>query len=237
MPHLKTLNLSYCSNITDKCLEYFKDLKQLEKLDLCFCPDITGEGFEYFSALNQLKTINLRGSSARADRNYFNDVGLSFLESKINMEKLDLTGCHLITDKGLNYLARMYGLKILNLSEMEKITTQGLENMFKEMKHIQSLSIKDCSNVKSFKFLSKMPQLKFLVLSGPISGNIAFEGLENLEELDLAYTDVTDKDLESLNELKKLKILYLGKNVTEAFVKNLKKSLSNTFISLTCEAF
>lgn len=57
--NLQSLNLSGCTQITDKGLEHLKELTQLETLDLSHCQKFTYAGLKHLARLVDLKSLNI----------------------------------------------------------------------------------------------------------------------------------------------------------------------------------
>jgi hypothetical protein len=102
--------------LSDRCLEYVRDLKQLDALSVSY-NRITDEGLKQLDGLRSLKTLELAYTLVT-------DAGLRSLANLQELETLDLEGTR-ITDAGLASLKGLKGLKLLRLDKT-RVTEEGV---------------------------------------------------------------------------------------------------------------
>jgi hypothetical protein len=96
LPHLETLTLGWCDEITDAGLKDISRIQTITFLGLPSCPRITDAGLSELVHAKGLKELDLRGCPN------ITDEGIQRLaSSKANWETIDLGGCPKITSKGV----------------------------------------------------------------------------------------------------------------------------------------
>ncbi len=96
--------------------------------------------------------------------------------------------------------------KPLNVTLDKNTISPELQACLENLPNLEQLDLSS-SEIDNLAPLSKLTNLKILIVSQSTSDVSSLAGLTNLEELDLAGTQVSD--LAPLKELKKLKFLYL----------------------------
>jgi hypothetical protein len=82
------LDISYCENLTDDCMESIAALTNLQTLNLSCCCKITGKGIAFLSSHNNLLFLNLS--------DFCNTNNSLIHVAKIaNLKKLDISFCDL----------------------------------------------------------------------------------------------------------------------------------------------
>ena len=120
MPRLKSLNLGYCSNISDRGLLAVSTMQTLTDLMLWYCPEITDAGLEHVSKMSRLKWLSLMGCAR------VTDAGMPSLLGMTNLTALDLRGCPAITDRGLEYLAAKTNWHTIMLGGCSNVTAEAV---------------------------------------------------------------------------------------------------------------
>jgi F-box/leucine-rich repeat protein 2/20 len=155
-PWLRSINLSFCTEITYTGLEELeKGCTNLQTLNLMYCKNITNDCFKGKEWKN-LQTLNLSGCTEIT-----NDC-FKGKEWK-NLQTLNLSGCKKITDAGLMVLAKgCTNLQTLDLSDCTEITYTGLEVLVKECQNLQYLYLFACDRITDQykKYLEKIKQDK-----------------------------------------------------------------------------
>ena len=186
-PHLKTLIIENCSQITDQGLEYLQGLpslthlrlskkcdqisdagleklqklSKLTQLRLGNCRNITRQGLEYLTSLNALNTLELE------DGYSIGGTDLEIIAKFPNLRVLHLESFSQITDGDLKALTSLTQLMSLNLTGCSQITDQGLYTLSQACQDISFLNLSRCSNISNTapEFLSNFKVLKDLDLS------------------------------------------------------------------------
>jgi len=240
MPHiahltgLKSLGLQM-TDVSDRGLEYIRNLKSLEYLSL---PGrVTNRGLAYVAELPSLKGLYIGTMGASQATNAglrhlakltsleelylrgerMGDAGLAYLQDLPRLEYLALYGSH-FTDKGMVHVKNIPSLRILSFHEtLCKITDAGLVHI-SDMPKLEILSLHGMRNITDdgLAHLSKMRSLKKLEIG---VSQVTDRGLEylsrikTLERLDLpqAQKGITDRGLAYLGQLSNLKHLQVSR--------------------------
>jgi hypothetical protein len=118
------------------------------------------------------------------------DTGLGHLRGLSSLQNLDLWGCNRITDTGLGYLSGLSSLQNLDLAYCRLITDTGLDHL-SELISLQNLNLTDCDLITD-------------------TGLGHLRGLSSLQKLDLCCCNrITDTGLAHLSELRSLQNLSL----------------------------
>ena len=161
LANLETLDLSWCSSLTDQGLREWLQIcgSGLKTLDL-ECTYVTGEGLSVLRG-TELKTLNLSCTNATGK-------GLSVLRGKLNLENLCLGYCS-FTDQGLQECCQICetGLKTLDLSGTV-ITADGVSVL--QLTNLKTLYLRERDDTvqELTKFAKKLcgPGRKSLYLTG-----------------------------------------------------------------------
>ena len=126
------INLTCCSQITDKGLRYLADKSMFLSCELEGVHTVSlsnyDQGLKYLTGVH---TINLSGC------NQITDQGLQYLKGVHN---INLKDCNQITDQGLQYLK---GVHTINLKGCNQITDQGLQYL----KGVHTINLKGCNQI------------------------------------------------------------------------------------------
>jgi hypothetical protein len=87
LPHLTTLFIGHCTNVTDASLAYIGKMKAVTFLGLIACPRITDVGLQTLADMPNLTELDLRGCTNITDK------GLQYLETKSNWQRIEFGGC------------------------------------------------------------------------------------------------------------------------------------------------
>lgn len=140
---LEHLGLQDCQKVTDKALKHVSSgLLQLKSVNLSFCGNITDSGIKFLSKMPCLKDLNLRSCDnvTNTGLGYLSDGGS-------RLEALDVSFCENIGDQGLQFLSHgMYSLRNLSLSACN-ITDDGLIQVVSALLDITRLNIGQCSKI------------------------------------------------------------------------------------------
>ncbi len=178
----------------------------------------TNRAMKEISHMENLETLDLSGTNV-------NDEGLTELAKLKNLKTLYLKDEEKITNKGLANLAPMSKLETLNLSKSTWLTGVGLSAVSK----LPSLTILrlDKSDIKDHDLaqINELKNLKLLALRQTQVGDKGVEHLVNtgITQLDLENTKISDRGLDSLAKMFRLKELGLrGCSLTESAVNQLR---------------
>jgi Leucine-rich repeat (LRR) protein len=235
MQHITHLTgLKYLSlrknSVSDTDLQYITSLRSLEYLDL---PDrITDAGLVHVAGLPSLKGLYI-GCMGGSGKSQITDRGLLHISGMSSLEELYLRGEYM-SDKGLEHLINLPKLKYLALYG-SGFTDAGCVHI-KEMPSLRILTfhenlcrISDAGLVH----IAQMPKLEILCLHG--MKNITDAGIayltkmSSLHKLNIASSQVTDRGLEHLSQIKTLEHMELPQDqrgITDRGLEHLSR-LSN----------
>ena len=224
MKNLRSLDLSFCENITDAGLGKLASLLQLEELCLSGCKQITDLGLRNLAALKNLRKLELCGCEKITDQ------GLQSLASLVNLRELHLENCSGFTDQGLQSLASLVNLRELYLDNCSGITGEGFQKLSAltrlNIVHLNFCAQLNDSGLRGLAVLKELRELHLACCEG-----ITDSGLQNLtpltklEWLNLnCCSQITDAGLKHITALKKLRILDLDEceELTDVGLRSLK---------------
>ncbi|KAF2288274.1 hypothetical protein GH714_005763 [Hevea brasiliensis] len=140
---LEELDLTDCSGINDKGLEYLSRCSRLLCLKLGVCANISDKGLLYIALIVQ----------SFMNWIYTGDDGLAALSSGCKkLKKLNLSYCSNITDRGMKLLGYLEELSDLELRGLGKITSVGLTAFAAKCRTIADLDLKHCWNIDDMGF-------------------------------------------------------------------------------------
>ena len=157
-PQLRSINLSFCTEITNDCfMGEGEGWKNLQTLNLMYCKNITDSLLTIVGKKCQnLQTLNLSGCKE------ITNTGLAELAKRCpNLQTLGLRCCIKITDTGLAELAKgCTNLQTLDLTDCKEITDTGLAVLLEGCRYLQYLSLFECDRITDQykKFLEEMTQ-------------------------------------------------------------------------------
>lgn len=182
---LEHLGLQDCQKLTDRALKHVSSgLVHLKSINLSFCGNVTDSGIKFLSKMPSLKDLNLRSCD-----NITNTSLGYLSEGGSRLEALDVSFCENIGDQGLHFLSHgMYSLKNVSLSACS-ISDEGLTRLVTALHDITMLNIGQCSKItdKSLSEIGcKLKSLKCIDLYGCTS--ISTVGLEKIMQLPCLHT-------------------------------------------------
>eukprot|EP01122_Echinamoeba_exundans_P007872 TRINITY_DN2508_c0_g1_i1.p1 TRINITY_DN2508_c0_g1~~TRINITY_DN2508_c0_g1_i1.p1 ORF type:complete len:572 (+),score=78.98 TRINITY_DN2508_c0_g1_i1:23-1717(+) len=231
---LKRLNLKGCTLCTtQKAMGKIGKLSNLESLSLANCRSLSDPALEFIGGLTELVDLDLSMCISVSDN------GLRKFASKLpKLEKLNLSGCDMLTDTAWLFLAPLTQLKNLDFSNCDNLTalyvkpfknlrrldlrgcnkiSQQWENV-KRLKKLEYLCLNDCK-VKDLSLFAKMINLRYLYLcrcsfDGADDDASHFSVLANLKNLEVFGLDsclkLTDQNLKVCQEMPQLRVLSLS---------------------------
>ncbi|KAL8237274.1 hypothetical protein R6Q59_018355 [Mikania micrantha] len=185
---LKTLNMSYCDNITHVGVSSLpSSIGCVQNLNLAYGPIVTSALSESLQKLSKLQSIRLDGCHVTYS-------GLKGIGNWcVSLKELSLSKCTGVTDDGLSSVVTKHtDLKKLDLTCCRKITQASIARITKSCVSLVSLKMESCTLVPSEAF----------VLIG--------QYCHFLQELDLTDNDVDDEGLKSVSRCTELSVLKLG---------------------------
>ena len=234
---IKTLILSACWNVTDAmCNEIVESLPQLSCLSLFEAgegmtvaglaslgklTDLTALDFGYVCGyfdsndvidmlkhMRKLRVLNLGGTDGVTDK-----VLQHVCNNLKTLTRLDISECQTITQQGAKYLKHLVELEELNIGWNVRLSDEAVQQLPDSLAH---LDLSYCSFISGriFDDISAVRNLKYINLRRCTS----FEdeslaelcrNCTQLERLDVSYTTITCKGLESLNLLTNLQDLVM----------------------------
>ena len=182
---LRTLNLFYCLELTDKSLESLQELPDMEHLNLGCIKALTNDGLKNLKDNTGLTYLNL------GDNDNFTDVGLSSLKRMVALKELNLWSIPNLNGEGLEVLQSLPNLQTLNLADCSNLTDAGLEHAGR-VSQLRNLYLDNCVKITD-------------------EGITKLGGLSELRELTLGGCPrITDETLASIRNLKSLEYLVLS---------------------------
>ena len=251
------LNLRRTENITGDGLAALTDYPNLEILELLYnSQSVDDDALGHVAKLTKLRLLDLRGCFQVSDE------GLLKLETLTNMQDLKLR-CTEITDEGIAVIGNMPKLRYLTIEDANYADCESLDvvadndsfrslTLFRlDLDDIELKPFEGCAGIVQANFRDTVVEgsgldylsdsataLKSLNLaeslfSDEYAANVA--QFENLETLDLWYTDISDEGLSEIAKLKKLKTLILkqDRDITNEGLATLGTMKSLEFLDLT----
>ena len=214
IPHLESLNLSGCYNLSDSALDtaFNRDLPSLKVLNLSLCKEVTDNSLGRISQYcKNLEVLELGGCTK------ITNTGLLLVSWGLRkIRSLNLRSCWQVSDQGIANLAGfgMNGepgsagartLASLSLQDCQKLTDESLKHISEGLPAIRDINLSFCVSVTDtgLKSLARIPGLQRLNLRS--CDNISDIGVGFLAEggpasqlatLDVSFCDrVTDSAL------------------------------------------
>lgn len=216
---LETLDLSGCKGVTDAGLAHLKKLRRLKRLEMSGLPLVTDAGLAALSGLPELAKLRIWANDE------LGDTGLAHLAKLPSLTEI-FYGQTKVTDAGLTSIARVHALTRLELGS-PSITDAGLAQIAKLSK-LKVLRLEDCGRVTDagLVHLAKLKRLNELNIGGT---SVAGPGLRQLasltllENLFIANSKITDSSVTALLELKQVRDLIIGSDLSSKAVPTLSK--------------
>lgn len=205
LTHLRKLDLTGCTNITDNAISYVADAVNLEQIRLAGTPitraalssmwnmqslrlldvadtSISDDALSNLAFFPALETLHLEGTQVEG-------IGLSYINKLPELTTLNVARTQ-VNDQGLAYLPSNIPLTRLDLSQTEVgDRSMGLVGSYTGM---EELDLAECANVSDEGF----DQLR---------------GLSGLIRLSMYGTNVSDNHVNNLARLSSLKTLYVDR--------------------------
>ncbi|KAF6217232.1 hypothetical protein GE061_001586 [Apolygus lucorum] len=159
---LKSINLSFCINITDSGLKYLAKMPCLKELNLRSCDNISDIGMAYLA----------EGGSgiSSLDVSFCDKIGDQALvyvsQGLFNLKALSMSACQ-ISDEGVCKLATtLHDLETLNIGQCFRITDKGLFTIAESLVHLRCIDLYGCTHITTagLEKIMKLPQLSTLNL-------------------------------------------------------------------------
>lgn len=121
MMKMSTLSLADCQWVLDRGLSMLAGLPDLKVLDLTRT-GLTDRGVLSIAQLPNLVWLRLEGT-------LISDVGTAMLAECISLEKLDLSGCYMVTEEGINKLNGIKRLREIVVQGVSYFSTRGVQQL------------------------------------------------------------------------------------------------------------
>ena len=231
LPALRELNINF-SKVTDIGLAHLKQVKTLESLILPD-EDITDKGLADLSQLSELKKLDVGGNIGDVGLGHLaklsklrnlhvcgksiTDEGIRQIACLPELRELNIGGCPGLTGEGIRQLGRLPNLGVLDIDGCPKLSANALP----ELANIEGLrklhlsfaqtnvTVSDLSRLNCLANLKEL-EIRDINLGGD---TLDISGMTGLERLTIHTGDrkaFTDRDLDCLINLKKLKNLQLN---------------------------
>jgi hypothetical protein len=198
LPNLEEFAVHFYPDLSD-ALNHFPKLSNLRKLELVDCGIIRDEDVRAICNMKSLTSLSFRESSG------ISSEALKHLLQLDNLTELNLMSSNVRDDTLEQISSHLVLLRSLNLSDSGNLTAAGLKKVC-EMKQLEILN------------------LNWIELASETFDHLI--ALENLTELSLIATSITDDDVGKIcNSLKKLKLLdtACGSQLTRSSLEHMKK--------------
>lgn len=158
-PYLEDLNLSNCSQITDKSLTLIaRHCKHLKKLNLNRCDLISSSAIEELaSGCKKLKIINLSRPLLNPKRQISDESLSALVVANPEIMELRLRNCEKVSDDTIIAMAKTCGknLRALDLSWCGNITDRALlEGISPHCPNLTSLALNGCKRLTDISIIS-----------------------------------------------------------------------------------
>jgi hypothetical protein len=143
---IHTLNISYCSLVTDQAFEH---LKGIHTLEMRYCTQITDTAFEH---LEGIRGLNMSNCTRITDKAFVHLKGIQHLimngctqETITHRASEHLAGLHILSASGCKcvndlFLENLRGIRVLAMSRCRNATDKG----FAHLKGIHTLDMSFC---------------------------------------------------------------------------------------------
>ena len=159
---LKSINLSFCGNITDTSLRFLSNMPSLRELNLRSCDNISDIGIGYLAeGGSAITSLDISFCERIEDQ-----AMIHVSQGLFNLKCLSLNACS-ITDDGIAKLVKsVLELTTLNIGQCSNVTDHGLEMIAKKFKNLQCIDLYGCTKIKTggLEQIMKLPKLQTLNL-------------------------------------------------------------------------
>lgn len=182
---------------TDKDVEdlAYKDLSKIGRVTIPYSTQITGTGFEKIKDL-PIYLVNVRSKS-------FTDEGMKAVTELKHLAVIVIVDLGKVTEKGFSYLKSAPNLKYVYIVHKE-LTPKMIAHLA-EIEELKELGLiwNTYSDIRALRKLSKLKNLEKLNISATDLKNISFvRNMKSLKSLSLAKTEIDDKQIKYLQNLK-----------------------------------
>lgn len=233
LPKLKKLVVA-ADKLTDESVESLVKLKNLTTLQLINATSLTDDGIAKLGEIPNLQELSV----FMADN--ISGSGFGEFESFENLTSLKLTWCTNVNDKGLSQICRFRNLTLLQLYNCPEITATGTSNL-PALSKLRTLSLTGIAgDDRTAEHLSTLKELRNLELDSNEFVTVKFLAelveLQNLRQLDLASTSMTNDCFQTLLNLEYLESVDLeNTDVSESGVQDFQKKRPKVLVEFNSE--
>ncbi|KAL1129502.1 hypothetical protein AAG570_012447 [Ranatra chinensis] len=159
---LKSINLSFCVNISDGGLKYLAKMSSLRELDLRSCDNVSDVGLAYLAeGGSRVSSLDVSFCDKIGDR-----ALVHVSQGLFNLRTLSMSACR-ISDEGLCKLAETpVELETLNIGQCDRITDRGLARIAESLRHLKCIDLYGCTGITSvgLEKIASLPELTTLNL-------------------------------------------------------------------------
>lgn len=140
---LEYLGLQDCQKLTDEALKYVSvGLHQLQSINLSFCSGVTDFGLKHLAKMSSLKELNLRSCDSVSDAGM-----AYLAEGYSRVVTLDVSFCDKVGDRGLLHISQgLLHLKSLSLNACP-VSDEGIGRIARTLTDLHTLHVGQCSRV------------------------------------------------------------------------------------------
>jgi Leucine-rich repeat (LRR) protein len=194
---LDSLNLAYCSDVTDDSLvELAKTCPKIQELVLWGCYNTTNVTLEALAAnCKSIRSLSLKCCKK------ISDAGLIHMQALTQLEDVNLTYCRNITDFGLqSFLSGVPKLRSLCMAYCSNITDVTVGAVMKHCPHLEKLDLTQCNiSDAGLKYIAANPETSCLQeLNLTSCQSITCSGISHLLKLVGTLKVLTIEDCTSL---------------------------------------
>lgn len=203
---LQSLDLGWCTNLTDACAKHIAAADTLQELNFAYC-QVGDSMLSQLSAMTHLQSLNLDSCNV-------SDRGLRYLGDLKSLSLLNLSENSMILDDGITHLVGLSKLQALDLS-YTGVSDDGIASVTC-LTGLTYLNL-DTRRVTDtgLRHLTTLAQLKALDLFGARISDVGCSYLgkmKRLERLEVCGGSVTDRGVGRLSGLTNLQTLSLAQN-------------------------
>lgn len=140
---LEYLGLQDCQKLSDDSLKYVSiGLNQLRSINLSFCSGVTDFGLKHLAKMSSLKELNLRSCDSVSDTGM-----AYLAEGGSRVVTLDVSFCDKVGDRGLLHISQgLFHLKSLSLNACP-ISDEGIGRIARTLTDLHTLHVGQCNRV------------------------------------------------------------------------------------------
>ena len=185
---LETLILHDCQKLTDQALKHISmGLTNLKSINLSFCSSVTDSGLKFLAKMPTLRELNLRNCNNVSDigvgflaegGSRITSLDVSFCErigdqtlihisqGIFHLRNLSICACA-ISDEGLNKVVRTaHDMTTLNIGQCSRVTDKGLGLIGDHLKNLENIDLYGCTRITTvgLERIMQLPKLNTLNL-------------------------------------------------------------------------